>query len=66
MHTFNGKSCKIHHNGDFSGKVIILVRNFVEIDVDIEDLFEFVAEYIRSENINTLEQMDWEDILKTK
>ena len=44
MHTFNGKSCNIHYNSDFSGEAIIYNKNdHTEMRVDSQDLINFVA-----------------------
>ena len=49
MHTFNGKSCDIHYNSDFSGEAIIYNKNdHTVMCVDSQDLINFVAEYVRS------------------
>lgn len=58
MHTFNGKSCNIHYNSDFSGEVIIYNKNnHTGIRIDPQDLIDFVAEYVRSKRIGRLENM---------
>lgn len=67
MHSFDGKSCIIHHNGDFSGESIIYVRNMdTDFCVDTQDLIDFVAEYVRSNKICKLENMDSDEILGVK
>ena len=63
MHTFVGKSCRIHHNSDMSGQVIISTPG-AKIEVSGEDLLEFVAVFIRGEKINSLEQKPWQEFLK--
>lgn len=63
MHTFNGKSCTIHYNSDFSGEAIIYNKNdHTEIRIDSQDLINFVAEYVRSKRIGRLENMDSDEI----
>ena len=62
MHTFNGKSCTIFHNGDMSGNLIIAKDN-VEIKIDSQDILDLVAEYIRQEKISKLEQMETNELL---
>ena len=53
MHTFNGKSCNIHYNSDFSGEAIIYNKNDnTEMRVELDDLINFVAEYVRSKRVN--------------
>lgn len=67
MHSFNGKSCAIHYNGDFSGEVIICNKNDnTEMRVESDDLINFVAEYVRSKRVRRLENMDSDDILGVK
>ena len=67
MHSFNGKSCTIHYNSDFSGETIIYNENdHTEIRVDSQDLINFVAEYVRSKRISRLEYMDLDEILGVK
>ena len=44
MHTFNGKSCNIHYNSDFSGEAIVYNKNdHTEMRVDSQDLINFVC-----------------------
>ena len=63
MHTFNGKSCTIHYNSDFSGEARIYNKNdHTEIRIDSQDLINFVAEYVRSKRIGRLENMDSDEI----
>ena len=67
MHTFNGKSCNIHYNRDFSGEAIIYNKNDnTEMRVELDDLINFVAEYVRSKRVNQLENMNSDDILGVK
>lgn len=67
MHTFEGKSCRIHHNSDMSGKIHICDKNSdKQLDVDAQDVLDFVANYIRTERIEMLEQMSTESILYLK
>lgn len=64
MHTFNGKSCNIHYNSDFSGEAIIYSKNdHTEMRVDSQDLINFVAEYVRSKKVSQLENMNSDEIL---
>lgn len=64
MHSFNGKSCNIHYNSDFSGEAIIYNKNdHTEIRVDSQDLINFVAEYVRSKKVSQLENMNSDEIL---
>ena len=66
MHTFEGKSVRIFHDGDFSGKAIIFDKNKeIELEVDMKDLIDLVAEKIRSDKIGVLEQMSSEEILSS-
>lgn len=67
MYTFEGKSCRIHHNSDMSGEVHICDKNSgKELKVEAQDILDFVAEYIRSERIGRLEQMSTDSILYLK
>lgn len=67
MHTFEGKSCRIHHNSDMSGEVHICDKNSnKELVVEAQDILDFVADYIRSKRIGKLEQMSTENILNLK
>lgn len=67
MHTFEGKSCRIHYNSDMSGEVYICDKNTdKELKIESQDILDFVADvadYIRSERIGTLEQMSTDSIL---
>lgn len=64
MHSFNGKSCTMHYNGDFSGEVTICNKNDnTEVHVDAQDLINFVAEYVRSKKVSQLENMNSNEIL---
>ena len=69
MHTTFSKSCVFIHNGDYSGETIIrnLSKNtneiLGEVTVNTQDLFDFVANYIRSQKINELENMSSDEIL---
>ena len=60
MHTFNGKSCNIHYNSDFSG---YNKNDHTEMRVDSQDLINFVAEYVRSKKVSQLENMNSDEIL---
>ena len=65
MHTFNGDSCNIHYNSDFSGEAIIYNKNdHTEIRVDSQDLINFVSEYVRSKKVSQLDNMNSDDILR--
>ena len=64
IHTFNGKKTRIHYNSDMSGNIIIQ-HKYYELELSIlgEDILDFVAEYVRSQKISKLEQMDSKEIL---
>lgn len=67
MHTFEGKSCRIHHNSDMSGEVHISDKNSdKELVVEVQDILDFVADYIRTKKIGMLEQMSTDSILHLK
>lgn len=69
MHTTFSKSCIFIHNGDYSGETII--RNLSkdkseilgEVIIDTQDLFDFVANCIKSKKISELENMNSDKIL---
>lgn len=64
MHTFEGSSCRIHFNSDMSGDIHIAEKGSdKEIKVDGQDILDFVANYVRSERISKLEQMETKEIL---
>ena len=64
MHTFNGKKTIIHYNSDMSGDCIIFNKETEqEVEVPCEDILDFVANYVRSQKIGKLEQMETKDIL---
>lgn len=62
MHSFHGDNVVIHHNGDYSGERIIQQEG-KEIRMNTSDLIDFVAEYVRSQKIGQLEQIDNKDLL---
>lgn len=65
MHTFDGKSCRIHFNSDMSGDIHIVEKDSdEEIKVEGQDILDFVANYVRRERISKLEQMETKDILE--
>lgn len=65
MHTFEGKSIRIFHHGDYLGNGSIIDKNTgTEIKVDMEDLLNYVAEYIRSKRISEIEQMGFKELLR--
>lgn len=63
MHTFQGKTCTISHNGDFSGEVIVRVESGKNFAVDFQDLKEFVALWVRRNDIAKLENASADDVL---
>lgn len=65
MHTFEGKTCRIHHNSDLSGEIIINPYDGgdLEIRVDAQDILDFVADYVKSEKIARIEQMGTKEVL---
>jgi hypothetical protein len=76
MHTFTSRSTnvKFHHNGDYSGEVLIAIPGrsarlhdgHVEVGVPVEALLEFAAEYIRDQSISTLETATTAQLLGVK
>lgn len=64
MHSFHGKEITIHYNSDMSGDCQIIDRKTnTEIAVPCEDLVDFVAEYVRRQKIDELEQMGSKELL---
>lgn len=64
MHTFIGKyGTRIFHNGDYSGVAKIIDDNDKEFKIEIEELLDFVAEYVRSTMIERIEQAETEELL---
>jgi len=73
MHTFErtlkDKKFYIQHNGDFSGDVAInVVENYPKKEtysliVPMDLLLDFVAEYVRYNKIDKIEQADTEQLL---
>lgn len=65
MHTFNEKETIIHYDSDVATeKVIIRNKHYdLELSVSGEDIIDFVAEYVRSQKISKLEQMNSKEVL---
>ena len=71
MHTTTIDEITFHHNGDYSGDVLI---NGAEVEIDgydgsttvtmpFEVLAEFVAEAVRAQRTARLEQLEWYQVL---
>lgn len=52
-----------HHNGDYSGDIIIQRPGFGEITVPFKGILQLVANYIRQERISQLEQAEPKELL---
>lgn len=63
-HTTFTKNHTFIHNGDFSGEVTIVQDNEVKLKIDFEELKAFMAEYVRSDLIGTIEQMNPDELLR--
>jgi hypothetical protein len=63
MHTAELKSARFHYNSDLSGKVIITTVDGDSIEVDGNDILSFVAEFIRMERIDKIEQLTTDELL---
>lgn len=64
MHSFNGNKTTVHYNSDMSGDCVIFNKETEqEVEVPCEDILEFIADYVRSQKIGKLEQMDSKKIL---
>lgn len=58
MHTTDCNATTFHHNGDYSGDVIVLdIRTRQEIRVPFDDIKTLVAKYVRDRQISRLEQI---------
>jgi hypothetical protein len=65
MHTFNGGSCRIFYDGDFSGEIqIVDIKTNDTVKIDIDDIKMFVAESVRYKRISEIESMNYSDLLK--
>jgi hypothetical protein len=73
-HSFTGEHGTVfHYNPDLSEVKIIVHKGFIEkqpfsenlfeVDIDGEDIAEFVAEVVKSARVRKLEQTEWKDIL---
>lgn len=64
MHTFTGNKILIHYNSDMSGDCFILDKKTKQkMEIPCEDILDFVADFIRNQRIDKLEQMETKDIL---
>lgn len=65
MRTYEGSSCIIHYNSDLSGDVEIVtgIHGESSISVSGKDLLDFVANFVRDEQMSILENSSTEDIL---
>lgn len=65
MHSFQGKSCTIHINGDLKDSDLIIIdKNGVKVRIDSNDVLELVAEYVRKNIINKVCHMGIDELLK--
>jgi hypothetical protein len=76
MHSTDGKEVTFHHNGDYSGDVLIVVQahkvahyestshtsEHYEIEIPFNDLKMLVAEYVRGEKVDRLEQAEDDEV----
>lgn len=64
MHTTKAGKFLFHHNGDFSGKVLIKNTDSAEsMAVDFDSLKSLVAEWVRNETIAQIEQLEDDQLL---
>lgn len=65
LRTYEGSSCIIHYNSDLSGDVEIVtgIHGESSISVSGKDLLDFVANFVRDEQMSILENSSTEDIL---
>lgn len=71
MHTLETQFTRFHYNSDLSGDVLIqrlspIGEKFeqVEFSVNGQCLLDLVAEYIRSQRIAKIEEMEIEELLQ--
>jgi len=63
MHTLQARCGTVfNHNGDFSGDAIVSIGG-ISVTVPIDDLLEFVAEFVRYRKIQQLEEASAEMLL---
>lgn len=66
MHTFQGESCVIHHDGseDGSGEGVVYIDvEGTEVQVLARDLFDFVGTRMQTQLISKIEQLRGRDYL---
>jgi len=68
MHTFNGKTCVIHHDGseDGSGEGKVQITDKATgdtITIEAGDLFDFVGSQLFAKQISVMEQWRGRDFL---
>jgi hypothetical protein len=65
LHTYEAPGgTRVHHNGDFSGSVVIVGQTDDEgIEVPFEDLKALVAQAVRQHHVTQLENAPADDIL---
>ena len=65
MHTFEGDSCIFFFDAGLTGDLIIQKKgNDFELRIEAEDVLKLVAyEYVLSNKIRELEQMDYKKLL---
>ncbi len=64
MHTSRIGGTVFHHNGDYSGEVVITTADASKLSVAFEDLKGFVAQYLREQAIERIEQKRDDDVLR--
>jgi hypothetical protein len=70
MHTFEGKTCRIHYNSDLSGEIAISTSATDDpkdispvIEIAGADIKEFMRQYIESVKITALEDAPFEKLI---
>lgn len=64
MHTFEGKSVRFFHHGDFEGEVVITNKETNEqMIVEMEDLINLVGEKVRCEKIGEIQSKTGRELL---
>lgn len=74
MHTFEGKTCIIHHNLNLDGELHINIDNikkskfggneFYTVKIDAKDVIDLVINKIKNDKISDIESMDNDEFVK--
>lgn len=64
-HIFLGKSCRIYYNSDLSGHITIRQEDDM-VNIEAEDLFVFLGEWLKGRAIADLEKTNPKDFLRRR